>query len=59
MANLSKTLTEGLQHLELEFKSIEKASLTIIASKCQFGMKQVVHLGPKVGSGTLAPLEDK
>lgn len=55
----SKNLEDHVQHLWQVLEATERAGLTIKASKCQFGMEEVIHLWHKVGSGKIAPLEDK
>ncbi|XP_069077640.1 uncharacterized protein [Pleurodeles waltl] len=55
----SSAWEEDLQHLCELLKALQKAGLTIKASKCQIGQVSVVYLGHKVGSGQVALLHPK
>ncbi|KAJ1217927.1 hypothetical protein NDU88_005514 [Pleurodeles waltl] len=59
IAVFSSTWEEHLQHLWRVLEALQKAGLTIKASKCQIGQDSVVYLGHQVGSGQVAPLQPK
>ncbi|KAJ1206276.1 hypothetical protein NDU88_001685 [Pleurodeles waltl] len=59
IAVFSSTWEEHLQHLWRVLEALQKAGLTIKASKCQIGQGSVVYLGHQVGSGQVAPLQPK
>lgn len=47
----SRTWDDHLQHLEMVFKTLQEAGLTVKRAKCQLGKKQCVYLGHVVGQG--------
>ena len=55
----SDTWDDHLKHLELVFKSIRQANLTIKKAKCIFASAQVEYLGPVIGLGKVAPRSAK
>ncbi|KAJ1110626.1 hypothetical protein NDU88_007975 [Pleurodeles waltl] len=59
IAVFSSTWEGHLQHLWRVLEALQKAGLTIKASKCQIGQGSVVYLGHQVGSGQVAPLQPK
>ncbi|XP_061495907.1 uncharacterized protein LOC133390739 [Rhineura floridana] len=59
VAIFSKSVPEHVQHLTTVLEALRKAGLTIKAKKCQFGLKEVIYLGHKVGSGKITPLWSK
>ena len=55
----SDTWDDHLKHLELAFKRIRQANLTIKKAKCIFASAQVEYLGHVVGLGKVAPCSAK
>ncbi len=55
----SKSWMEHVVHLERVFERLEKAGLTVKASKCQIGMRECVYLGHVVGNGCVKPESSK
>ena len=51
----SNSWKEHLEQLEVALSRIQKAGLTIKASKCQMGMEECVYLGHIVGNGFVRP----
>ena len=51
----SNSWKEHLEQLEVALSRIQKAGLTIKASKCQMGMEEYVYLGHIVGNGVVRP----
>ena len=51
----SNSWKEHLEQLEVALSRIQKAGLTIKASKCQMGMEECVYLGHIVGNGVVRP----
>jgi hypothetical protein len=51
----SNTWEEHLKHLEEVLARLRSAGLTAKPSKCQFAMKQCIHLGHVVGGGIVQP----
>jgi len=51
----SKTWEEHLEHLRAVLTALQQAGLTLKLPKCQFGLKEVKHLGHIVGGGQLRP----
>ncbi len=47
------------EHISQVFVSLEKAGLTVKASKCQIGMRECVYLGHVVGNGCVRPEASK
>ncbi|KAJ1117510.1 hypothetical protein NDU88_005709 [Pleurodeles waltl] len=59
IAVFSCTWMELLLHLWRVLEALQKAGLTIKASKCQIGQGSVLYLGHQVGSGQVEPLQPK
>ena len=57
-AVFSKTWEENLQHLRAVLYS-KQGLLTFKLPKCQFGLKEVKHLGHIIGEGQLRPDPEK
>ena len=55
----SETWDDHLKHLELVFKRIRQANLTIKKAKCIFASAEVEYLGHVVGLGKVAPRSAK
>ena len=51
----SSTWEEHLEHLRQVFTCLRRANLSLKLSKCQFGLKQVEHLGHVIGDGVILP----
>jgi hypothetical protein len=51
----SRTFEEHLQHLTAVFDRLRKAGLSMKASKCYFGVREVRYLGHIIGNGTIKP----
>ncbi|CAM5079113.1 unnamed protein product [Natator depressus] len=59
VAIFSDPWAEHLKHLQIVFKGIREAGLTVKAKKCQIGLNRVTYLGHQVGQGTINPLQAK
>ncbi|KAJ1152147.1 hypothetical protein NDU88_004924 [Pleurodeles waltl] len=59
IAVFSSTWDDHLVHLWKVLEALQKAGLTIKASKCQIGQGKVVYLGHLVGGEQIAPLQGK
>ncbi|KAJ1133223.1 hypothetical protein NDU88_011520 [Pleurodeles waltl] len=59
IAVFSSNWDDHLVHLWKVLEALQKASLTIKASKCQIGQGKVVYLGHLVGGEQIAPLHGK
>ncbi|XP_069481431.1 uncharacterized protein [Ambystoma mexicanum] len=59
IAVFSHSWEEHVNHLGHVLKALEKANLTMKASKCQIGQSKVVYLGHEVGGGEIRPLLSK
>lgn len=55
----SDTWDEHLETLTIIFSRLEKASLTLNLSKCEFGKATVTYLGKQVGQGQVRPVQVK
>ena len=55
----SKTWEEHLEHLRAVLTALQQAGLTLKLPKCQFGLKEVKHLGHIIGGGQLRPDPEK
>jgi len=55
----SKTWEEHLEHLRAVLTALQQAGLTLKLPKCQFGLKEVKHLGRIIGGGQLRPDSEK
>ncbi|KAJ1196314.1 hypothetical protein NDU88_000185 [Pleurodeles waltl] len=59
IAVFSSSWDDHLVHLWKVLEALQKAGLTIKASKCQIGQGKVVYLGHLVGGEQIAPLQGK
>ncbi|KAJ1134269.1 hypothetical protein NDU88_000722 [Pleurodeles waltl] len=59
IAVFSSSWDDHLVHLWNVLEALQKAGLTIKASKCQIGQGKVVYLGHLVGGEQIAPLQGK
>ena len=55
----SKSQKEHLETLDILFKKLEGAGLTLALAKCQFGMDSVDYLGYTISKDGLKPIQKK
>ena len=55
----SKTETDHMRTLEMVFKKLEDAGLSISLDKCKFGKDSIEYLGYQVSGNGLLPLKKK
>ena len=55
----SESWEEHLKHVREILERLQKSNLTAKPNKCQFGMKECVYLGHKIGNGEVKPDQDK
>lgn len=55
----SETWEEHLQHIRLTLQRLREGNLTAKPSKCQFGKKECIYLGHKIGNGEVKPDQEK
>ena len=55
----SETWEMHLQHIRQTLQRLREGNLTAKPSKCQFGMKECIYLGHKIGNGEVKPDQEK
>lgn len=55
----NKTWEEHLKHIEEVLRILEKESLYVKASKCEFGLEEILYLGHKINAQGVSVDEEK